>query len=253
MDKDKPLQRILEHIPMPVVIASPATATILWVNHRLARWYGVEDPRMLEGLSLLDFIQAPQIAKALSDLAKVVAGASPPPVTYQLKKANGEFAAGQVSSVPIVFRGLPAMLSFVTDVSESERLVASLQESEKRYRLLLDELSAGVVVIADDRIAWANGSMARALGFDEAIELRGESLYRFIDESCHKDVQQGRRTVLVSGKPREAFPVVLLRRDGSTFTATASTTRIRWEGELATQTLVHDVKPPPARGSKSTA
>jgi len=246
VDNEKALLRVLQHVPVAVVIANPLTARILWVNGRLTQMYGVENPAQVVGSSLLDFIQVDQAAKALADLAKVVAGASPPPVTYQLKRADGGFAAGQVSSVPMLFQGQPAMLSFVTDVSECERMLRSLRDSEDRYRLLLDELPSGVVVLIDDRVVWTNGSMARALGFDSADALIGQPLYDYIDEPYRKPVRQTRRSVMLSGDLHPTAPVVLLRPDGSKVTATTSTSRIRWEGELATQTVMYGFGDVPA-------
>jgi len=237
---EEPLLRILERIPLPVVIASPVTAKILWVNRRLLEMYGVESEKALIGSSLLDFIQAPQAAKALADLARVVAGQSPPPVTYQLRRANGEYAAGQVASVPMRFRGHVAMLSFVTDVSERERLVRDLGESEERYRLLLDAMPSGVVVVADETIVYANAALSRALGI-ERTALIGQSAYDYVAEEYRAPVRAARDRMIESGEPMPAIPMELLRADGSRLSTTGSSTVIHWDGRTATQTLLHDV------------
>lgn len=241
MDKDKALQRVFRAVPLPVVIASPVTARILWVNDRLVDMYGVSDSEDVVGMSLFDFIEAPQLGKAVADLAKVVLGQSPPPVTYQLRRADGQYAAGQVSSIPFIFQGQPAMLSFVTDVSERERQVRSLKESEERYRLLLDTMPSGVVVVQDDYIVYANTSLARALGFGTAEELLEKRLDRIIHEEYRAAVSSARKHMLSTGESRLSIPVVLVRRDRSPLSTTASSTVIRWEGRLATQTLLHDV------------
>ena len=234
------LQRIFRAVPVPVVIASPVTAKILWVNDHLSEMYGADADEVI-GMSLLDFIDASQLGRALADMGRVVLGQSPPPVTYQLKKANGEYAAGQVSSIPFIFRGHPAMLSFVTDVSERERQVMSLRDSEERYRLLLDTMPSGVVVVADDYIVYANNALARALGFSTAEELLEKRMDRFIDEDYRASMNSARRTMLASGKNQPAVPIVLLRRDRSQLSTTASSTVIRWDGRLASQTLLCDV------------
>lgn len=240
-DKQKSLLRIFEAVPVPVVIASPVTAKILWVNKRLVELYGATDTEGIVGKTLFDFIEAPQLGRAIADLARVVLGEAPPPVTYQLKRANGEHAAGQVSSVPMLFRGQPAMLSFVTDVSERERLVRSLRESEERYRLLLDSMSGGVVVVVDDRIVYVNGALVRALGFDSADQLIDKQMYRIIHADYREPVRAARDTMLVTGEAHPAAPVILLRRDGSLLETTAASTVIHWEGRRATQTLMYGI------------
>ena len=241
MDKDKALQKIFRAVPMPVVVASPVTAKILWVNDRLVDMYGASSPADVIGMSLLDFIEAPQLGKALADLGKVVLGQSPPPVTYQLKRADGEYAAGQISSIPFMFQGQPAMLSFVADVSERERQVRSLRESEERYRSLLDTMPSGVVVVVDEYIVYANTSLAHALGFATSAELLEKRIDRFIHEDYRSPVAKARKQILSTGEHRPAMPVVLIRRDRTPLETTASTSVIRWEGRLATQTLMYDI------------
>lgn len=240
-DKDKALLRIFEAIPIPVVIASPITSRILWVNKRLYAMYGTTDTDGIVGKTLFDYIEAPQLGKAIADLAKVVLGEAPPPVTYQLKRANGEHAAGQVSSVPLVFQGQPAMLSFVTDVSERERLVRSLKESEERYRSLLDSMPGGVVVVAGDTIVYANDALARALEFDAADQLIEKRMYRFIREDFRKPVRAARDQMLLTDESVPASPVVLVGRNGREVRTTAASTVIHWEGRKATQTLMYEI------------
>jgi PAS domain S-box-containing protein len=241
LDREKPLLRILQRVPTPVVIANPVTGRVLWVNQRLAEMYGVSDPHQLIGKSLFDFIEAPQLSGALADLARVVAGKSPPPVTYQLKRASGEYAAGQVSSVPMAFQGQPAMLSFVTDVTERERMVRELTESEERYRALLETLPSGLVVVVDDSIVYANSALATALGYDDATSLVGQPMYAFVHEDFREPVREARRKMMQRSESYPASAVVLLRKDGSELATTAASAVIRWDGQLASQTLMYDV------------
>ncbi|NTU71179.1 MAG: PAS domain S-box protein [Coriobacteriia bacterium] len=236
------LLKILQHVPVPIVIASPFTGKILWVNPPLVAMYGSESEAEIVGSSLLDFIQAPQLAKALADLARVATGDSPAPVTYELRKHTGEFAAGQVSSIPMFLDSQPAMLSFVTDVSEREWTVRQLAESEDRYRSLLANLTSGVVVEAiDGTIQYANEALATALGVSSNTDLVGRMMRDFICESERDNVEQARRTVLDTGVRHPAGVMRLFTESGEQLPTTASTTRILWDGALATQTVMHDI------------
>lgn len=240
-DTQKPILKILERLPVPALVANPVTAKILWVNSRLVRMAAASHPDDIVGGSILDYVQLPQASTALTDLAKVALGQSPPPVTYQLRKRDGQYAAAQVASVPMVFEGQPAMLSIVTDVSEREALFRGLAESEERYRLLLETLPSGVVVVVDDLVVYANEALSCGLGLDAPSELIGRPMYDFIAEDQRRAVREARREVLITGTPFPASPVTLIRRDGTELRTTAATTRIRWDGEPATQTLMHDL------------
>lgn len=231
--------KMLERIPAPVVIASPVTAKILWVNPRLAKMARAGHPDQVVGMSLFDFVDPAQQGVALADLAKVALGQSPPPVIYYLKRLDGETAAVHVASVPIMFGTQPAMLSLVTDVSERERLMREIAESEERWRLLLASTPSGILVVVEDVIAYANDALAQALGLGSADRLVGTSMYDFIALEQRGAVREARRKVLLSGEPAGPLPVTLVRADGSLLETTAATTRVRWDGEVATQTLMH--------------
>lgn len=246
MSSDKPLLRILQRLPSAVIICNPVTGKILWVNERLSEMYGVADPHAVLGKSIFDFIEPPQQSQALTDLGKVMTGCSPAPFTYQLKRANGEPAAGQVSSVPMVFQGQPAVLSFIADVSEQERIVRDLTESEERYRLLLETMPSGVVVIVDENIVYANVALARVLGFDSPGLLIGHPMYRYIHEDYRDPVREARKNMMLTQQPHHASLVLLVRRDGTPVATTASSSVVHWDGQPASQTLMHNLGGAPA-------
>lgn len=238
--RDAVIARILENMPLPALIANPITGRILWTNSRLRRWYGAEDPEALKGKSVLDFVQPPLMAKALADLARVVAGQSPPPVTYKLKRADGGFAAGQVSSIPLSFMDQPAMLSFVADVTEHEQLVVELRENEERHRVLLDGMPGGVLVAIDELVTYANSRILETLGIPEPSGLIGERLVGFLDSESRARVKKSADAVLKTGVSMGHHEeVILVRADGSGMTAVATWSQVTWQGVPAVQSLIY--------------
>lgn len=241
-DRIDGILKMLERLPVPVVIASPLTGRILWVNSQLLGLAKAGHPDQVVGSSILDFVKAQQQSRALADLAKVALGQSPPPVIYELSKLDGETAAAHVASMPMLYHAQPAMLSLVTDVSVEQRLIRDLAESEERYRELLDNTQSGIVVVVDQEVVYANRSLVRALGLGSLEELVGRSMYDFIAEEFRRPVREARHGVIMSGEPYPPSPVELVRVDGTRLRTSAATTRVRWNGELATQTLMHDLE-----------
>ncbi len=233
--------KMLERLPVPVVIANPLTAKVLWANSHLVDMARAKHPDQLVGTSILDFVQPQQQGIALADLAKVALGGSPPPAIYDLKRLDGETAAAHVASIPLLFRNQPAMLSLVTDVSDRERLIRDLADSEERWRTLLDNTPSGIVVVVDDIAAYVNPALARALGFEEPADVIGRAIYDFIDPEMRREVREARRQVIMTGDPLPATQLRMVRLDGTVFETRATVTRVRWEGEVATQTLIHDL------------
>ena len=242
MSKDglSALLKILERMPVPCVIASPITGRVLWVNSQLVEFARAPGRERLVGRSVLEFIQPGQQGVALADLASVAVGKRPAPVIYELVRTDGSRASAHISSVPIMYENQPGMLSLVTDVSERERLIRDLEESEERYRFLVEAAPAGVVVVVKGEIVFANAAFARALGLEGQEDLVGRSMYDFIAPE-HVDAERAaRRGVVRTGKTTPASPIELLRSDGRRVATTFVTLRTHWDGHVATQTLMHE-------------
>lgn len=243
-DRSQAVDRLLDRLPVPVVVASPVTGKVLWVNQHLVKMARGTHAGQFIGTSLFDYIEPRQMARALKDLAAVVAGKSPEPVIYYLKDLAGQSAAVHIASIPIMHTGQPAMLSLVTDVSDRERLIRELAESEHRYRLLMDNTPSGLLVTVHREIVFANSSITRALGIESPEGVLGRDVYEFIASEHHTAFRGARRRAIESGDPQSPVEVTLVGVDGTCLQTTAATVRIRWDGLVATQTLMHDL---PAR------
>ncbi len=241
-DRMKAILNLLERLPVPVVIASPVTAKVLWVNSRQVKMAGATHPDQLVGRTLFEFMSASQISEGLRDLAKVALGQSPPPVVYELKGVDGSAAAGHIASIPMMYYGQPAMLSLVTDVTEKERVLRELSESEERYRMLVDHSPSGLVVVdgSTEAIVYANPALVRALGYQFEDELLERSMYDFIPPKDRTSIRESRRSVLQTGRLATSG-LTLVRADGTRLHTEAVSTRVQWNGEPATQTLMHDL------------
>lgn len=240
------LQKILESLPISVVVSSFTDGAILWVNARDLELAGATRPQQIVGHNLLEFIEPSQHAVALRDVEAVARGESPPPVIYKLRRLDGGSADVQIASIPVLYQGEQAMLSLCADVTDSQRASRALAESEERYRGLVEHSPDGVVVVAEGgELDYVNPTVVRALCAPDADALLGRSFYDFVVPEHRKPVRDARRRVLSSGDAHPAAPVTLLGIDGRRVETTARTSVIRWQGEIATQTVLRDLEPDP--------
>ena len=236
------LLAILERLPISAVISSAGNGRILWTNSRNLELAGATSSDQIVGRVLLDFIEPIQHATALRDIEAVANGESPPAVVYHLRGIDGSDSDVQIMTTPLVFNNEPAMLSLVADVTARERALRALAESEERYRQLVETSPDGIVVAVDDTIVYLNPALATALGAKDAAELVGRSMFDYIDPAYHKAVRNSRKQLyLGTASMIPAAEVVLTRVDGSPLPTTAQSTRVTWKGDIATQTLMHDI------------
>jgi len=240
------LLTILERLPVAATICDVATGTILWTNRRDLALAGASSPQQLIGRSLLEFLEPDQHGVALRDIEAVMRGESPPAVVYRLRRLDGGTADVQISSAPMRFDDAPAMLSLLADVTEREAALRELADAEERYRILVEDSPNGIVVSVGNTVAYVNPAFVGAMGATRAEQLVGRSVLDFVDESARPAMREARRKLYATGKPYTMSPLKLVRLDGSTFEMNVHTRRIRWQGELATQTVYQDACGPSA-------
>jgi PAS domain S-box-containing protein len=119
----------------------------------------------------------------------------------ELKAANEQLTAAEEE-----LRGQYAELAY-----NEQRL----RESEEKYRTLVERSQDGVVIVQDERLAFANGALTRMIGFTEE-ELFGHSVEEFIAPE-DLDLVMGRHRERFSGRTvPDSYEYSLLHKDGKT-------------------------------------
>ena len=118
---------------------------------------------------------------------------------------------------------------------------ARLDETERRYRRLVDALPDGVAVHADGRVVFINPAGARLLGASSPDELIGRTIFDFIHpESLPKSMQRMR--TLVEERQPVPFETIRVRRlDGVDVWLELAGVPYVYEGRPAIQTISRDV------------
>jgi PAS domain S-box-containing protein len=116
-----------------------------------------------------------------------------------------------------------------------------LEESEVRYRRLVEDSPAAIVVERQGKIVLANRTALEMFGFDPAHELQGRSLFEFVAPEG-KELAGQLHHVLTSRalhiSPRE---IRLLRRDGQTLDVEFAATSFLQDGSYAIQIVLRDI------------
>ncbi|OCR01677.1 diguanylate cyclase [Oscillatoriales cyanobacterium USR001] len=127
--------------------------------------------------------------------------------------------------------------------AEKERieLIASLQESEERYRRLVELSPEAIVVHSEGSISYINGAGAKLLGANSAAELIGFPILNLI----HPDYQEIVRVRIqqVQEKNQNTSPMEekMIRLDGKIIDVEISGIPATYQGKTATQMIVRDI------------
>lgn len=127
--------------------------------------------------------------------------------------------------------------------SRTDALVESIhehQESEQRYRALIDTLPDGIMVHHNREIAFVNPACARLFGETDAQALIGRSILDFVDPMEHEMTMHRLDQVAVGD--RVPMRELRLRRvDGKRVVVESTNMPLTIDGESAIQTILHDV------------
>jgi len=146
----------------------------------------------------------------------------------------------KANSSDIVWRGGPARLLAVADVSLQHLAEEALRRSEQRYRDVIDNVSEGIMVVQDEHFVFANASVTRIAGY-ELAEIIGKSFLDFVAPE-HREIVLDRFQRRQRGEPLEArFEFKVRRRDGDLIWARLSGVAISWDERPAVLYFFSDV------------
>ena len=138
------------------------------------------------------------------------------------------------------WEGSPAVVGILERISERKATLARLEESERRYRTLVDNIQEGVIVASPDEKLYFNGRMAEMLGYtpEEYAEVSFASRVHPGDAAT----VAGRRTEsFETGVPVSGFECRLLDKEGRVRWVRCKSSLNDWFGRRAAITFVEDV------------
>ncbi len=126
-------------------------------------------------------------------------------------------------------QGQTLTICFLLDITDRQKAEESLRQSEKRYRLILDEIQdAYYEVDFKGDFTFMNRQMCNLLGYSED-ELLGKNNRDYMDQTNARLVYQTFNHVFHTGEPSAGFDWKLICKDGSERWVNASISLIKDE------------------------
>ena len=212
---------------------------IVFCNPRLGELVGVPTEQLI-GRGLAEFIHPDDIATVVERHRRRLGGDAPPTqYAFRIVHRDGRVIWIEISVVLVDWRGSPAALGYLTDISERRSNEAALARSEQQYRTVVDNVSEGIMIVQDAAVVFANPRVQGITGYG-LDELRSKPFVQFI----HPDDREGaldrylRRMRGEPISPHVAFRLVA--RDGRVIWIELSVVVIEWEGRPATLSFMTD-------------
>lgn len=154
---------------LPLGIAVSHGPIMRYVNRALVDILGYDDPSELEGRETGSVIHPNSKQALIERYSRMASGVHPDPGVLECKKKDGSSVLVEVTSLPTTFRGDPAILAIIRDVTESTRAKQEKERSEARFRALVNFAPVGIFETdSDGRCIYMNQRGADITGVSVA-------------------------------------------------------------------------------------
>jgi PAS domain S-box-containing protein/diguanylate cyclase (GGDEF)-like protein len=158
----------------------------------------------------------------------------------QLLTKGGETKWVEISAVLTPYRGKPATIGTLIDISDRKRAEQALKESEERYRLLTQQSLNGVYIHRGGSFLFVNERLAAITGHDTQ-ELLSRPFWEFVHPD-DRDMVRERGIARAQGLPVSSnYEFRMVRKDGTTIWLELMATTIVYEGQTANMGNVADI------------
>ena len=134
-----------------------------------------------------------------------------------------------------------AVIGVTRDITDQKKAEHALQESEARYRLLLDKAPAPVFVQTNRRFAYANDAMLKLLGGTNRLQVLGEMVLDFVAPEFHDLVEERMRLANEQQTPAPVQQLKFLRLDGRAVDVEINGVPTEFNGHQGSLAFVHDI------------
>jgi two-component system NtrC family sensor kinase len=204
-------------------LAENASEAILVVQDGMVKFINSKGEE-LSGYSLEELASEPFVRFIYPDDVNMVIdrydrrlkGESVPEIyDFRIIRKDGNIRWGALSAVSISWEDRPAVLCFMSDITQRKQTEEALTQSEERYRTILEEMEdAYFEVDLGGHVTFANNSVCRDLGYSRE-ELMGKSYKAFTVEDDIESVFRVFNEVYRTGVPNKGSPWRTVRKDGS--------------------------------------
>lgn len=206
------------------------------VNPAVTQITGYEEADLL-GESFLSWL--PESERALVDegLRSALSG-TPHKYGMTAPQKTGNWLDLAILNIPIEVGGhITGLFAIIIDHTPEKNAERATQESERRYRQLIETIPEGIIVHKDGVILYANALALETIG---ETYIESESIFTFVATEYH-ETTKARLQALRQGDPVQDTEIVLVTPAGRKLHMDIGSLLIDYEGTTAVMTLLRDV------------
>jgi len=202
---------IFENSPAIMLLIDPSSYKIVAANKAAEDFYGWERSE-LESMSIND-INNPSSEKIKAEIEKALKSEQKS-VSFEHQLVSGEIRAQKIflaSTTPITVKMKRMVLVTLQDITERRKAENAMQESEERFRLLIENAPMSVNLLQKGKYIYSNPAAARLLGYENHEELFGVNALDTIAPEFHELILSRIKNI-ESGEKNQPIEIQVLKK-----------------------------------------
>jgi len=243
-ESDEQFQQLANHITDAFWIRSPDMRDVHYISPAFERIWG----RPAKSLSAnphhwADFIVAEDRERVRGVFAALMRETRSVAVEYRIARPNGDIRWVRAKGFQVrdADGKLTRLTGIVTDITEHKRAQAALQESEGRYRALVDWSPESVTVTRHGKILFLNRAATKMIGATSEHELIGKPMLDMVHPDYRPIVVERVKSHADHGGVLPMIEERFIKLDGTIIDVEVQGTSIVYDGEPAMFSSIRDV------------
>lgn len=213
---------------------------IIWANQASVEMFAARSMTDLLGRSSFDMIEEKDLDRVLERHSQLGEAGSSLPIFVHRKRLNGDVFPSEGRGAAITWEDEPATLMVVRDLSEQERTINALAESEMRQKELAEICPDAILVHVDGEIIFANNAAADVFAAETVQDLIGRTNQSLVHPDDWKKIEESWTDSSELGIGA-TLNVRQLRLDGTSFLGEGRGKSVSWEGRDAYIVVIRNV------------
>lgn len=238
---ERQYRELIENAPMALSVDDGHR--FIFVNQAFAEMFGTSSPEEVIGREIADMAD-PDDLEGFHDRVRAVTEYRRrlPIKQLQRRRFDGSNLTVLSRGVPIQWEGLPATLGIQVDISERIEAEKALEDSEERFRNLVEGSRQGVLLHVDFEPVFVNAALVEMFGYESENELLAiPSVLNLVAPEAREKWQHNRAARLSGLDVENDYEFTGMRKDGSKIIVHMTVRVVNWENRTALQGTMIDV------------
>ncbi len=231
--------RLLTETSIDFIFQTDREGVIQYCSPSLHQILGYE-PQQVTGTNFLDYVAVSDVLNAVELLQSLLSGNRINLAEILVLSKEGAQVALELNAAPVLKDHLVVGVQGVArNITERARTQRMLEESEEKYRSLVENADDVIFIFQDNRIKFHNKKAQELTGYSagELADLPFIDLVHPDDKELAKSAHQRR----LGGEPLPRQTYRVRSRENREFWVETSGVRITWEGRPAVLSFVRDI------------